>query len=215
MKQRAIADSDKAFRRQSLLDGARALYREDPQQLPTVAAIAERCQLAKGTVYLYFKSKEEIFIALLEEGCEQLFQHIAQSLARIEHGPQLIPVFAATYRDYLAERPEFLRLAAMANSVLEPSVGAEIVLAFKRKLAAALAVTGTQLEHAARLPVGHGAPLLLRTYALTLGLWQAHDVPARLESMLSTPELQRLRPNFLVELPLAIGQLWQGAITAA
>jgi len=214
MKQRAIADSDKAFRRQSLLHGARTLYLQDPQQLPTVAAIAERCQLAKGTVYLYFKSKEEIFIALLEEEFEQLFQRIGHSLATTEQGPQLIPAFATTYRDYLAEHPEFLRLAAMANSVLEPSVAPEIVLAFKRKLAAGLAEAGTQLELAANLPVGHGAPLLMRTYALTVGLWQACDVPAALKSMLSTPELQLLRPDFLLELPLAIKQLWRGAIAA-
>lgn len=215
MKQRAIADSDKELRRQALLDGARELYLQDPQQLPTVAAIAERCRLAKGTVYLYFKSKEEIFIALLEEGFDDLFIRVESSLTKAERGPQLIPAFAETYRDYLAERPEFLRLAAMANSVLEQSVAPEIVLAFKRKLAAGLAAAGQQLELAASLPSGHGAPLLMRTYALTLGLWQAYDVPTALESMLSTPELQLLRPDFLLELPLAIGQLWRGAIAAA
>lgn len=214
MKQRAIADADKELRRQSLLENGRRLFLENPRQLPTVAAIADACGLAKGTVYLYFKSKEEIFIALLAEEFAGLFARITRALSATPPGAgrEMIAAFSAAYTDYLKERPEFLRLAAMANSVLEQSVSPAIVFDFKSALARGLGQTGSIVETLTGLPPGQGARLLMNTYALTLGLWQACDVPPELEALLAAPELKLLRPDFQQDLSPAIAQLWQGAL---
>ena len=66
MRQRAIAEDEKLAKRRSILDAALALYLENSRELPSVSRIAEASGLAKGTVYLYFRTKEEIFLALLD-----------------------------------------------------------------------------------------------------------------------------------------------------
>ncbi|HRH91851.1 MAG TPA: helix-turn-helix domain-containing protein, partial [Agitococcus sp.] len=63
MARNAMTDADKLLRRADFINAAHHLFREQ-KILPSVADIAKSAGLAKGTVYLYFKTKEEIFIAL-------------------------------------------------------------------------------------------------------------------------------------------------------
>lgn len=63
---------ERAERRQLILATARALFEAHGVDTTSVDMIAERAELAKGTLYLYFKSKEELLIALLEEDLTQL-----------------------------------------------------------------------------------------------------------------------------------------------
>jgi AcrR family transcriptional regulator len=50
------------------LTAADELFAAAQDQLPSVSSIAEAAGLAKGTVYLNFETKEEIFAQLLLEG---------------------------------------------------------------------------------------------------------------------------------------------------
>ena len=58
---RARSAKDKEQKRELILATASKLFDQDPDCLPTASAIAKQSNIAKGTVYLYFKSKEEIF----------------------------------------------------------------------------------------------------------------------------------------------------------
>lgn len=56
-----------AQRRREILEAAAQLFREHGYEATTVQAIASRADVAGGTVYLYFPSKEAIFSALVED----------------------------------------------------------------------------------------------------------------------------------------------------
>ena len=60
----------KLRRRQDILDAAYAIFREVGYSSATMDSIAERADLAKGTVYIYFKSKEELYFSLLVNGLD-------------------------------------------------------------------------------------------------------------------------------------------------
>ena len=59
---------EKAARRETILEAARGVFAEKGILASTIDEIAARAEVAKGTIYLHFKSKEEMFSALLEEG---------------------------------------------------------------------------------------------------------------------------------------------------
>src|SRR6185436_5575120 len=81
MQQRARKHEDKQARRQDILDAARALVAEGaPFERIMVADVAERAGIAKGTVYLYFKTKEELLLALLEQLLDAWFPALAAAL---------------------------------------------------------------------------------------------------------------------------------------
>src|SRR5690242_15796932 len=80
MRQRARRSEDKAARREAILAvAAKALGRRQYGSV-TMAEIAELCGLAKGTLYLYFDSKEELFLATLEGELTVWFDELAVAL---------------------------------------------------------------------------------------------------------------------------------------
>ena len=214
MGRNAMNDTDKALRRRAFLDAAHRLYRER-RELPAVAEIAVSAGLAKGTVYRYFRSKEEIFVALLEDDFEALFRALESILAALPTDATGAAVqFARRYTRAVLDLPDLLPLASLANGVLEQNLPLEPMRHFKAGLAGGLTQAGKRIEqHCPQLSRGHGATMLLQTYALTLGLWQALDYPPQLRELLRDPQLRILDRRFSTELESAVRRLWQGALT--
>jgi AcrR family transcriptional regulator len=213
MGQNAMTDEDKQRRRGALLDAARRLFR-DRGDLPPVSEIARAAGLAKGTVYLYFTSKEEIFIALLEGCYGQLFAALAVIIAQLRSSPkQAARQFAQAYAETILFQQDFLPLASLANGVLEQNLPVESMRRFKTLLATGLTAAGRKLEALfPELEPGQGATLLMQNYALTLGLWQALDYPEAARQLLSEPALQPLDRRFATELETGVRAQWLGML---
>ena len=70
-------------RRKEILEAATHLFREQGFEVTTVRQIARRAEVAAGTVYLYFASKEALLLALqddFEAGLLDRFSEIAETL---------------------------------------------------------------------------------------------------------------------------------------
>lgn len=210
-KTRAVDGEDKAARRADILAAARALFVADSRQLPSAAQIAQAAGLAKGTVYLYFKTKEEIFVALLAEDFAGLLQAVHAAVSEGDPS-QVLQRFVDRFAAYLDARPELLRLDAMAYSVLEQNLGEEHLRSFKLGLVQGLVEAGGVVDARLGLPSGRGVALLLRAYALTRGLWQTLDYPPQLRSLLSEPVFAPIRPPFQTELKSALTEYLRGAL---
>lgn len=212
MKQNAISPEAKAQRRADFLRSARTLFLSQ-QRLPAVADIAADTGLAKGTVYRYFQSKEQIFLALLSDDFAALFSQLEAVIAKLATplsaaaGP-----FAKQYLQLLQQSDSLLPLLALLNAVLEQNLPQQQLLAFKQQLAQALDSLGVQL--AARFteltPVS-ASQLLLHSYALTLGLYQSTHLPASVQQLLQQQGLNQLQRDFASELTQALAALWRGA----
>lgn len=221
MKTRATSTDEKYLKRSQILSAARELFLLDDRQLPAVANIAKQAGLAKGTVYLYFSTKEEIFLALLAEefaGLLGAIQHYLQALPSGQKRPNkaskekfadgLIDVIA----DYLVTHPEFLRLDAMSYSVLEQNLSDDFLYAFKYELTQTLVTTGKRLDEILGAEAGRGTSLLLRTYALMRGLWQSLDYPEHLQKLLAHKMFAPIRPDFQAEIRASLKEYWAGAM---
>ncbi len=85
--------------------------------------------------------------------------------------------------DHFDSHPELLRLDALGPGVVERNLAPELLAAFKRALTDQLVRAGVTTERALGLTPGRGLQVLMRTYALTRGLWQSigdanHGAPA-------------------------------------
>src|SRR5271167_3930403 len=63
------ADDEGAKRRQ-IVDGARAMFLAQGFDAASMNDIARAAGVSKGTLYVYFKNKEELFEAIVEQECE-------------------------------------------------------------------------------------------------------------------------------------------------
>jgi AcrR family transcriptional regulator len=103
---------EKELRRRSILDAARAAFFEDGFHLATVDDVAARAEVSKGTVYLYFESKETILAHLLLEGLDELVAVLEEAYAAerdIAPGERLRRL-AMGYLNFFQANPHYFRL---------------------------------------------------------------------------------------------------------
>jgi AcrR family transcriptional regulator len=213
MKHNAITEQDKLARRAAFIATARRLFLTQ-QRLPNVADIAAAAGLAKGTVYRYFRSKDEIFIALLQDDFAELFSALAAAIPQLpKYNSAAATAFAVIFSQQLQQRPTLLPLAAMLTAVLEHNLPLAVLKQFKQMLSEALQQLGQAVAaHLGGINQTAAAQLLLHSYGLTLGLWQALQYPPSVQALLqASPELSNLQRDFDTELTAAIARLWRGA----
>jgi len=64
-----VSDEDSAKRRQ-IIEGARAIFLSQGFDAASMNDIARAAGVSKGTLYVYFKHKEQLFEAIVEQECE-------------------------------------------------------------------------------------------------------------------------------------------------
>ena len=64
----------------AILDAAYELFGSGGFYETKMSEVAERAGIAKGTVYLYFKSKEELFMAVTRRDCEGFLEQLESKL---------------------------------------------------------------------------------------------------------------------------------------
>jgi len=211
MAKRAYGREDKQERREAILTAAADLFREGRGELPSAASIAAGAGLAKGTVYLYFRTKEAIFAALLLRGWGEVVDMLETIFA--DHPDQQgspAAAFLGAYVAHLEAHPELLRLDAQ-RGMLERNLGAQDLTDFKTDFLARLQSGGAQIEQALGLPPGRGIQLLLRTHALTVGLWQSMGTDSAPRPDAGAAPFPH---DFATELAEALAEYWRGALAA-
>ncbi len=136
MQIRATNPEDKELRREAILDAAEQLWLSQPERMANVADIATAAGLAKGTVYLYFRSKEELFLAIHERHVANYFNRVINR-AQQDEPMQMDDMFAFT-RQFLAETPAFLPLATQCHGMMERHIPLEVGYAFEERTYARL-----------------------------------------------------------------------------
>jgi AcrR family transcriptional regulator len=205
---RAIAPEAKNERRAAILAAAEALLERDPEGGFAVGDIARRAGLAKGTVYLYFGSREEILLSVHDAQLEELFGAVEGVLARPGVAAEHV---ARAVIGFLKRRAEFFRLATSCHGAIEDSVPGEAKRAHREVVAARLTMLGQRIEtlHPGMRP-GEGLRLLMNCYAQMLGLWQLSASPLRVDAGAAAPAA--LHIDFEKQLSAALTDLWNAAV---
>ena len=206
-KKRAVAPADKSARRAAIVRAAAELSARGTGF--SMDQLARRAGLAKGTVYLYFGTREEVLLAVHEKQTHEVFDVVERALAA--PAPSGESVVRAGLR-YLKAHAEFYPLAANCRYMLDTNVGTEAALAFKLGLSGRLEGLGKRIEQLyPGLRPGEGAALLMNSYALIIGLWQQADVPLSLRSVMHLPEMRIFKIDFERQLSAALLDLWDAA----
>jgi AcrR family transcriptional regulator len=207
IRKRAIHTQDKHERHHAILDATERLLVRTPVRVANMAEVADEAGLAKGTVYLYFSSKDELLLALHERHVDDFFLALIALLSR--EAPVSIEEIMTITRTHIVERPTFLPLATRCFGVLETEVPREIALAFKQRMARRLQAASVGLErHFRELAPGGGVALLRASYALIVSLSQM--TASRQDLVPGTCHIDAL--DYPTELYRALGALWGGTI---
>jgi AcrR family transcriptional regulator len=193
---RARKTEHKLERRQAILEAAWKMFQRTSYQAVTMAAVARRAGLAKGTVFLYFKTKEALFLALLVQQLQAWFDDTDTALQAMSGKASAAGMAGLISRSF-KKRAGLTRLLAVLSTLLEQNIDLETAVHFKQWLMAHLVRTGGLLE--ARLPfleAGQGARLLLSVQALVVGFWHLADPAPVMQKALKGAQLQMFKVDF-------------------
>lgn len=127
-KKRARSECEKEARRAEILAAAREMIADAGFDGVTMSGLAKRAGLAKGTLYLYVRSKEELFLLL----------YLAALVDYVERFEALTDPdgIAAQMTGAALEIPLFLPLSARLVAVIEANVADAALFAVKREIGA-------------------------------------------------------------------------------
>jgi len=103
---------EKERRQREILDAAREVFFGKGIHRATVDDVAERAQLSKGAIYLYFESKESLLAHLLLESLQSLLHDLESAHAASEgqSAEERIRRLARAYFLFAQEHPDDFRL---------------------------------------------------------------------------------------------------------
>jgi AcrR family transcriptional regulator len=129
------------FRRTEIVEAARKIFAQCGYRCSTVDDIAAQAGIAKGTFYLYFKSKEEIYLTALMLDVRDLQQEASRRVLAAGSARDKVREFVAVRLEHSEQHANFWRIffAEFSNLAVSPA-------AQSRPFQAALQRSVTQLE---------------------------------------------------------------------
>jgi AcrR family transcriptional regulator len=111
------AQQRRAARREAIIEAAARLFAELGYDSCEMDRVAAKLRIAKGTLYLYFNSKEKLFCACVDDGMLRM-QRAVEEAAGCVHDP--LDKIAAAIRAYLkffAEHPHYVELLIQERAI--------------------------------------------------------------------------------------------------
>ena len=102
-------ERDRQEMRDNILRAAMKLFSEESFEKTTMRRIAEAIDYTPGTLYWYFKDKDEIVFALHQRGFEMLFA-MQQPTMAIADPVERLRTLADVYLDFALENPQYYDL---------------------------------------------------------------------------------------------------------
>lgn len=111
------------FRCSEILDAARKVFAEKGFSETTMDQVAERAGIAKGTLYLYFRSKRDIYMAALAQGIRSLNEDSRSKVEAATGVREKLRAFIATRMEYFEQHRDFFLIyhAEIGNLRLQPA----------------------------------------------------------------------------------------------
>ncbi|MEK6755383.1 MAG: TetR/AcrR family transcriptional regulator [Bacteroidota bacterium] len=103
-------EREKEQRREEILNAAQKVFFEKGLQLATMDEIAEAAELSKGTLYLYYKSKEDLYLAVLVQGMETLRGMFAKATSTDQPTVERIKNLGTAYSDFFDSHRHYFRM---------------------------------------------------------------------------------------------------------
>ena len=117
-----------AARREEIVDACAQLYETMPFKKITLGVIGEKTSFTRTSIYNYFRTKEEIFLALLERE----YAAWAEDMERLAASRVAEGTFAVRFSALLEKRKCMLKLLSMNVYDLEAGSRIENLVSFKR-----------------------------------------------------------------------------------
>jgi TetR/AcrR family fatty acid metabolism transcriptional regulator len=101
----AEVSGDSRNKRERITDAAIVVFAQKSYRAARVSDVAKQAGVADGTIYLYFKNKEDLLLSIFEEKMGMLLQLLRQDLAGVECPLERIRIYVRHHFEQLETYP--------------------------------------------------------------------------------------------------------------
>ena len=101
---------DKLLRRSDILNAAIRVFAEKGYHKTTMSDIARQAEYAVGTIYLYFKDKQALYLALTDEKVDELIKRVKERIGKADGALEKIRALIEEEFVYFEENDDFFRI---------------------------------------------------------------------------------------------------------
>jgi AcrR family transcriptional regulator len=207
---RARTDEAKLERRNAVVAMARLLLTNQSIRSFNMADVAKSADIAKGTLYLYFESREALLLEILWADLKSFFAALNTNLPPLRRVPHAFQAAAKLTLAEMQTRPLLGELLQHLHTTIEPGLTPAHLTGFKYFLLENLEATGKILETTLALPKNAGSIALLRAHALIIGFNHMTNRPKILRDVFAAnPDLQSLDFTLEESLLPALADQWR------
>jgi AcrR family transcriptional regulator len=102
-------ERERELRRSTIIDAAEHVFFSKGIEASTMDEIADLAELSKGTLYLYFKSKAELYMAICGRGLTMLHDKFNADVESSKNGLDLLRSMAQSYFDFARDYPDHFK----------------------------------------------------------------------------------------------------------
>lgn len=160
------------YRCAEILEAARKVFSKKGFDQTTVDDIAAAAHVAKGTIYLYFRSKRQIYFEALREGVLALHAESDRRLEAFATTAEKIRAFIRTRVEYFEENGDFFRIyySEFASFFVPPAPAPEGLRELYLRQAKKLEILLEEAVKKGEIREVCAHSTALRVYDLTVGL---------------------------------------------
>jgi len=120
-------EREREARRTQILNAAQKVFEAQGIGQASMDEIAKEAELAKGTIYLYYKNKDELFIGLILRGFEHLYDMIVTEAAALSRGIEKVRSVGNAYRRFSTEHRFLFSLMNVSEPPAKANIGQELI----------------------------------------------------------------------------------------
>ena len=113
-------------RRAQLLSAALEVFVAQGYHAAAMDDIAERAGVSKPVLYQHFPGKLDLYLALLDQSCDQVISAAARALESTDDNKQRVTATMHAFYDYVADAEGAFRLVFESDLTNEPAVRARV-----------------------------------------------------------------------------------------
>ncbi len=120
-------EREKEARREEIIDAAEKIFFGKGLAASTMDEIAEAAELSKGTLYLYYPSKEDLFLAVCLRGTTKMYSMFEKALSTGEPTLDLLSNLGDAYYEFFnTSRDYFRSLYVFENPAVQHQVSPQM-----------------------------------------------------------------------------------------
>lgn len=155
-------------RRSEILDAAKQVFLAHDFAAVTIDEIAEAAGFSRATIYLYFKSKQEVYTGVLLRDLDRMISGLTEALNRADTVRNNLYRMSTSYMNFFRIHPEyFTTLSFFFFPGRKESLPDEAAQTIENRLADGISA----IEEAIRLGIERGEARPVDARAATLSLW--------------------------------------------